>query len=715
MKQVLVRGGGVVVDEVPAPALGPRSLLVRVHYSCVSVGTELTGVQLSGLPLYRRALKQPHHARKALELAKDQGFVRTYKRISGRLAAGTPTGYSAAGEVIALGDDVTGFAVGDRVACAGGGYANHAEVIAVPVNLVVRVPDGLPLDDASTVTLGAIAMQGVRRAEPTLGETIAVIGLGVLGQLTVQLLRAQGARVIGSDLDPVRAEQARTSGAHWVVRDGESLADVARKATDGFGADGVIITAATSSSAVVSDAFQSCRRRGRVVVVGDVGLDLKRYDLYEKELDLRMSTSYGPGRYDSVYEEEGHDYPYGYVRWTEGRNMEEYLRLLSEGRVALAHLPSERYAIGDATAAYEALKREGPKPTIVVLEYPRENTPPVRTVKTRTSPVAREKRIRVALIGSGSFAEGTHVPNLAKLDGDFELRAVMSRTGATAKAFATRNNATYATTDFDEVLADAEVDLVLITTRHDLHAALALQALRAGKHVFVEKPLALTFEELADIEAFYAGATDAPVLMTGFNRRFSPAVRKLRERLEHRTAPIVADYRMNAGYIPLDHWVHGPEGGGRNIGEACHVYDVFDALTGAPVNAVRASAIAPSNRLAANDNFTATVTYDDGSLCTLTYTALGAKEHPKERLEVYADGVVLTLDDYRSLSASGRKTPLWTSRTIDKGHRDELEALAECLLRKGPWPISLEEQLRATQISFDVEAQIRGSSSVNRP
>jgi predicted dehydrogenase/threonine dehydrogenase-like Zn-dependent dehydrogenase len=703
-----VRGGGVVVEEVPAPALGPRELLVRVAYSCVSVGTEMTGVQLSGMPLYRRALKQPHHARKALELAKDQGLVRTYKRISGRLAAGTPTGYSAAGTVIAVGDDVTGFAAGDRVACAGAGIANHAEVIAVPVNLAARVPDGLALDDASTVTLGAIALQGVRRAEPTLGETIAVVGLGVLGQLTVQLLRAHGARVIGSDPDRARCEQARESGAEWIVADGESLAAASGKATDGFGVDAVIVTAATSSSSVVSDAFQACRRRGRVVIVGDVGLDLKRHDMYEKELELRMSTSYGPGRYDAVYEEEGQDYPFGYVRWTEGRNMEEYLRLLAESRVTLVHLPAERYGVDEATAAYEALKRDGPKPTLVVLEYPAQEREPARTVTL--PPVSRrpsKARIRVALVGASSFAEGTHVPNLLKLEADYELRAVMSRTGSTAKALAARNEAAYATTDLEQVLSDDDVDLVLISTRHDLHAPLALRALRAGKHVFVEKPLALHPEELEEIERFYAESSSAPVLMTGFNRRFSPAVQRLRERLAGRSAPIVADYRMNAGYIPLDHWVHGPEGGGRNIGEACHVYDVFDALTGSGVSEVRAVGIRPSDRLAANDNFTATIAYDDGSICTLTYTALGAKEHPKERLEVYADGSVLTLDDYRSLSASGRKAPLWSSRTVDKGHRQELEALAECLLREGPWPIALDEQVRATRIAFEVEAQLK--------
>lgn len=707
MKQVLVKGGGVVVEEVPVPALGPRSILVRVHYSTVSVGTEMTGVQLSGMPLYRRALKQPHHAKKALEIAKDQGLVRTYKRISGRLAAGTPTGYSAAGVVIAVGDDVTGFAVEDRVACAGAGIANHAEAIAVPVNLAARVPDELSLDDASTVTLGAIAMQGVRRAEPTLGETIAVVGLGVLGQIAVQLLRANGVRVLGSDLDPTRAEQALASGANWIVGPGESLPAVAERATDGFGLDAVIITAATASSAVVSDAFQACRRRGRVVVVGDVGLDLKRHDMYEKELELRMSTSYGPGRYDPIYEDEGRDYPYGYVRWTEGRNLEEYLRLLAEGRVTLEHLPAERYPVEEATAAYDALKREGPKPTLVVLQYDTSERPLARTVQIASGVRAlKTKRIRVGLAGAGSFAEGTHVPNLIKLRSDYELRAVMSRTGSTAKAIAARNEATYATTDYAELLADDDIDLVLISTRHHLHAPLALQALRAGKHVFVEKPLALVSDELAAIRQFYVEHPDGPVLMTGFNRRFSPAVQKLHSELKGRSAPLVIDYRMNAGYIPLDHWVHGPEGGGRNIGEACHVYDVFDVLTEAAVERVAAAGIKPSGRLAANDNFTATIAYDDGSICTLTYTALGAKEHPKERMEVYADGRVLTLDDYRALTASGRKTALWSSRTIEKGHREELESLAECLLRGGAWPISLEQQLRATQISFDVESQL---------
>ncbi len=706
MKQVLVKGGGVVVEDVPAPALGRRELLVRVERSCVSVGTEMSGVQMSGLPLYRRALKQPHHAKKALELARDQGFVRVYKRVRGQLAAGLPTGYSAAGTVVEVGAEVAGFSPGDRVACAGAGIANHADFISVPVNLAVRVPDGLSAADASTVTLGAIALQGVRRTEPELGETVLVIGLGVLGQLTVQLLLANGCRVIGSDPDERRIEIALAAGMTHAVRQGEDVAERAAAFTAGIGADAVIVTAATSSDAVVSTAFQACRKKGRVVIVGDVGLGLNRQDMYVKELELRMSTSYGPGRYDEVYEALGQDYPIGYVRWTENRNMEAYLDLLASGRVTLEPLTRASYPIDDAGAAYEALKGEGEKPLLVLLEYPQDADEPARTVQLRPAGDSAG-RIRVALVGAGGFAQGTHLPNLLKLRDRFELRAVVSRTGTSAKAVAAQAEAAYASTDLDAVLGDDEIDLVLISTRHDLHAAQTLAALEAGKHVFVEKPLALSEEELAAIEAFYAGRTEAPLLMTGFNRRFSPAVEHIRELLAGRTSPIVASYRMNAGYIPLEHWVHGAEGGGRNIGEACHVYDVFDALTGAAVSQVGATAIRPdSARYARNDNFVATVAYEDGSVCTLTYTALGHRDHPKERMEVFADGAVVTLDDYRSVEVAGRRGG-WSSRTVDKGHVRELEALADAVREGGEWPITLEEQLRAMRIAFAVESGLQ--------
>jgi predicted dehydrogenase/threonine dehydrogenase-like Zn-dependent dehydrogenase len=705
VKQVLIRGGGVAVEDVPAPAAGRRNVLVRVEWSCVSVGTESTSVEMSALPLYRRALKQPDHAKRVLEIARNEGVVRTYKRVRGQLAAGLPTGYSAAGVVVAVGEEVDGFAPGDRVACAGAGIANHAELIDVPVNLAVRVPDELGLDDASTVTLGAIALQGVRRAAPQLGETVGVIGLGILGQLTVQLLRAAGCRVLATDLDPSRVAVAVAHGADDASGD---FAERARALTACFGADAVIVTAATASSEPMHDAAQAVRRKGRLVIVGDVGLELRRSDLYEKELDVVMSTSYGPGRYDPTYELEGHDYPLGYVRWTENRNMEEYLRLLAEGTVRLGSLPQERYEIDAAEEAYRTLGGER-KELLVLLSYPEREEAAERTTRLRTVP-ARAGLVRVGLIGAGSFAQGSHVPNLLKLRDRFEIRAVASRTGSNARAVADRVEAAYATTDLDEVLADPEIDLVLISTRHDLHARQALAALRAGKHVFVEKPLALDEDELAAIESFYAERDGAPLLMTGFNRRFAPAIVRARELLAERTTPLVADYRMNAGYLPLDHWTHGPEGGGRNIGEACHIYDVFGVLVaGADVDSVSAQAIrADGTRLAANDNFVATVSYADGSVCTLTYTALGHREHPKERLEVFADNRVLSLEDYKVLSDTGGQG--WHGRTPQKGHVEELIALSDAIRDGGPWPIPLDEQLRTMRIAFAVESRLGGTS-----
>ncbi len=706
MKQVLIRGGSAAVDEVPAPGVPPRGLLVRVVASTISAGTERASMQMSNLPLYRRALAQPHHAKRALEIAHRDGFIRTYKRVKDQLDAGLPIGYSAAGVVVEAGEEVLGFAPGDRVACAGAGIANHAELIAVPVNLAVRVPDGVELEDASTVTLGAIALQGVRRAEPTIGETIGVIGLGILGQLTVQLLRANGCRVLVSDLDPHRVALAV---AHGAIDASTDFVERSAAHTEGFGLDAVIVTAATPSSDPMHLAAQATRRKGRIVISGDVGLELQRADLYQKELDVLIATSYGPGRYDEVYELEGHDYPIGYVRWTENRNMAEYLELLGARSLRLDELPRERYDVDDAAKAYAAVSREDKRPLLVFLGYPERADVARRKVELQRAVSPRGGRIGVALIGAGAFAQGTHIPNLRKLDDVFALRAVMSRTGSTARSIAERHGAAYATTDLDHVLADDEVGLVLISTRHDLHAPFTLAALRAGKHVFVEKPLALNADELAEIEQFYREAgSEAPLLMTGFNRRFSPAAMHVRAALAGRTTPLIADYRMNAGHIPLDHWVHGPEGGGRNIGEACHVYDLFDSLVdGSAVESVSARSIIPSSdRLARNDNFTATVSYADGSLCTLTYTALGNSSYPKERMEVFADNTVVSLDDYKSVSVAGRGDG-WRGVTQNKGHQEELEALAHALREGGPWPISLDAQLRAMRVAFAVEESIR--------
>jgi len=702
MKQVLVRSGAIVVEEVPAPTPAPKEILVRVAYSCVSAGTELAGLRTSALPLYRRALKQPEHVRRALEMIRDQGLARTWERVSGKLASGSPTGYSVAGEVLEVGTQVEGFRPGDRVACAGAGIANHAELVSAPVNLAVHVPAGVDLADASTVTLGAIALQGVRRCQPTLGESIVVLGLGLLGQMTVQLLRANGCRVIGVDVNAARVGIATGLGLEVGLDPaaGDWVAQVQRH-TDGAGADAVIVTASSSSAQVMAEALRCCRRKARVIVVGDVNLQIERADLYAKELDLLISTSYGPGRYDPLYEEGGQDYPLPYVRWTENRNMQAYLGMLAAGSMRLEPLRVGVFEVDRAAAAYEALKTDSRM--IAVLAYPARGEAARRTISLARA-AAGDAAIAVALVGAGGFAQGTHLPNLLKLHGQFSLRAVVSRTGANAKAVATHYHAAYATTSLEEVLGDAQVQLVMIATRHNQHAGMTLAALQAGKHVFVEKPLAIAPAELDGIEQFYVHrGADAPLLMTGFNRRFAPAVGVVRQAVRERSAPLLINYRMNAGFLPSAHWVHGPEGGGRNIGEACHIYDLFQAITNSTWVDCRALSIgSPAGQFRPDDNFVATARYADGSLCTLTYTALGAKDYPKERMEVFCDGMILSLDDYKALTITGRSAPQWSAKTAQKGQFEELVALARALREGGPWPIALADQLAATRLSFAV-------------
>jgi len=705
VKQVLVKGGGVFVQDVPAPSVGAKNVLVQVHHSSVSVGTELSSVELSGLPLYRRVLKQPQHAKRALRMMADIGVQRTISLIKSRIDSGMPVGYSAAGEIVEVGAEVESFKRGDIVACAGAGIANHAEIIDVPVNLVAAVPDGLGTEFAATATLGAIAMQGVRRLAPTLGETIMVIGLGILGQITTQLLKANGCIVIGTDVDRRRIEIALKNGMDHGLATGDGpLVERVIQLSDGYGVDGVIVTAATPSNEVIGEAFRSCRRKARVVLVGDVGLHIDRNDMYAKELDFLISTSYGPGRYDPMYEEGGQDYPLAYVRWTENRNMQEYLRLLGSGVINLSNLPTEIYAIDDATAAYERLKGAD-RPLLIVLRYPHREE--AREVSIQVAkPTPHSGKIGIALVGAGGFALGVHMPNLAKLSDRYEFKIAMSRTGANAVMAARRFGAAKATTDFDEVINDPQVDAVLIATRHDQHAGLTLRALRAGKHVLVEKPLAMTESQLDEIETFFREQRDTPVLMTGFNRRFSPAITAVQGLLEKRSTPMIVNYRVNAGFIANDHWVHGPQGGGRNIGEACHFYDLFNALTASTYEKIEATSVVPSSdHWRRNDNFVATVRYADGSVCSLTYTALGDRSYAKERCEIYVNGQVITIDDFKSVILSSRRKSLWSSWTIEKGHLEELSAFADAL-RVGSWPIALHDQLMAMRIAFEVERQL---------
>lgn len=709
MKQVFFRRGDVVVEEVPPPAAEGGCLLVRTACSWVSTGTELSGIRASGKPLWARVLTEPDNVRKAVDLVRSRGLDEALRSVRGKVEAAIATGYSAAGTVIGVGEGVADVRIGDRFACAGAGHAMHAEVIRVPRNLCVPVPQGLAFDAAASVTLGAIALQGVRRAQPTLGETFAVIGLGVLGQITAQVLRANGCRVIAMDIDAARIEQARTAGADFTLAsdDTETLQQIYR-ATDGFGADGAIITAASDSDALVSLAFRLCRKKGRVVLVGDVGLNLKRADIYEKELDFLVSTSYGPGRYDRRYEEDGLEYPIGQVRWTENRNMAEYLELLTAGRVRLEPMLQARYPLAEAAAAYAALGAGPGAPLAALLEYPEgAGGTGAATVANPAARPSAPGRVRLALVGAGNFARQAHLPVLVALADRCAIRAVVSRTGHNAQEIARQAGAAYAGSDYQAVLADPEVDAVLIATRHDLHATMALAALQAGKHVLLEKPLALSAQELAQFRAFFdaRGEGGAPVLLTGHNRRFSPHSAALARALAGRRLPLALDYRVNAGMLPREHWLYGAEGGGRNLGEACHMYDLLGFLAGAPCVRVQAQAgPAPGAGLRRDDNFSVALGFEDGSIATLLYTALGSPAHPKEVLECYWDGQVATLEDFRSLKigAGGLET-----RAQEKGLKEQWIAFFDGI-REGAHPIPLWQQFQAAQVALDVEAQLAG-------
>jgi len=724
MKQVVLRNGQVMVEDVPAPALLPGGILVRVAYSCISPGTETatlsTSETRSGVGLIKSALRHPEKIRQVLSSLRTRGFRSTKALVQGRLSFGSALGYSCAGIVAEVGEGVESFRPGDRVACSGAGYASHAETVVVPQNLAVAVPSQMELSAAATVTLGAIALQGVRRAQPTLGEIVGVIGLGVLGQLTVQLLKAAGCRVIGLDLRRGRVDLARSLGLdEGLIPTDADPEDRVRHLTDGFGLDAVIITAATPSNDPVNLAMRLARRKGRVVVVGDVGLGVQRADMYHKELDLLISTSYGPGRYDPLYEEAGLDYPYAYVRWTENRNMAAYLDLAATGKIQIAPLLAAVYPLSEATRAYEAIRAEG-GPLTVLLQgsLATEERPLSRRLVLTAQKPPQGKRVRVAIIGAGGFAQSTHLPNLKQLANRFEIRAIVSRTGTSAVAVARQYEAAVAATDYREVLSDPEIDAVLICTRHDLHASQAAEALQAGKHVFLEKPMAIEREGLAELTKTIRdlqAAGSCPAFMVGFNRRFSPFALRVKESVADRVHPLLIRSRMNAGPLPPDHWVNSAEGGGRIVGEACHILDLFAYLTGSSVASVTATAIHPTSPACRGDeNFVATLRYRDGSVCTLLYTALGARDFPKEEAEIYVDGKVLVVDDYHSLKIYGGKDAGVRTTVQDKGHRAELEAFHRLVMGQGEPPMTLEEIVEVTELSLSIRDQLTGFDTGGR-
>jgi len=700
----VVKKGKVLGETVPAPNVSEGSILIKVVNSCISAGTEMSNVAETGKPLIKRALEQPAEVRNVLNFARENGLRKTLARIRGTLDGGKPTGYSVSGIVIGVGAGVTNFNIGDRVAAAGQGIANHAEYVDVPINLAMHIPKGLDYVDASTVTLGGIAMQGVRRAELNLGEIAVVVGAGVLGLLTAQMLNAAGVRVVVTDIDERRLELASKAGAELTINPTKSNPiDIVNSLSGGYGADAVIFTAATQGNEALSQSFKMCKKKGRVVLVGVSGMEINRGDIYAKELDFLISTSYGPGRYDSTYEDKGVDYPYAYVRWTENRNMTEYLRLLAAEKIQIKDYIDATYPIEQVEEAFDNLKSVSPKPILTILDYGNDVNiqEPERLVRISSEPKL-EGKLAVALIGAGTFATGTHLPNLKRKSADIEIRAIVNRTGQKAKAVAEQYGAAYATTNVDEVLSDETIDAVVISTRHASHAKLILDSLKAGKHVLVEKPLCVNREELEEIDAWLIeNESSCPVLMVGFNRRFSPLIQEIRNQTKKRSNPMVVQYRMNAGYIPLDHWVH--EDGGRIIGEGCHIIDLMTSLTGGKITSISTECITPTNdKYSAQDNRNITLKYDDGSICNIQYFATGNKAISKEYMEIHFDQNSIVMDDYKSVKGYGCKVKSFDLSISNKGHFDELDAFLQGI-RTGAWPIDWWDIKQTTLTTFAIE------------
>jgi predicted dehydrogenase/threonine dehydrogenase-like Zn-dependent dehydrogenase len=707
VKQIIQspRTGKLELAEVPAPACGAGQVLVRTQFSVVSPGTERQAMDFARSSLLGKARSRPDLVKQTLRKLSHEGPGPTVRAVLTRLDAPQPLGYACAGVVEAVGGAVTGFAPGDRVACAGAGYANHAEWIAVPENLVVRVPDEVELRKAAFATLGAIALQGVRVAGPTLGEIGAVIGLGLLGQLSVQLLRANGCRVLGVDLDPARVKAARDQGAEWGGRPGEDFEVWKDAATAGHGCDFVAVTAASESSEPLALAAELCRQKGRIACVGSTAMHLDRRWLYEKELELRMSMSYGPGRYDRRYEELGLDYPLSYVRWTENRNLDAFLALVRAGAVDPLALDVREVPFAEAERAYEDLAKGELGALALVFRYD-EAAPRARAVMLRDDAAGKPGGVGVAFLGAGNYAKGVLLP---AVDAAPNVRkvAISTATGPSARRTAERHGYGKCTTDTAEVLADPAVDLVFVATQHASHAALAARALRAGKAVWLEKPAAITPEQLAELEA--ALAETRGFLALGFNRRFSPHARRAKEAFAARRGPLSIQYAVAAGATPGGTWHTDPAvGGGRVIGEVCHFVDLCTFLAGAPPVSVFASALGRDPET--DDSIHALLQYADGSTASIQYLARASAALPKERFEASADGRTALCDNFRRTTVhGGRSLRTWNQ---DKGQRTAVAEVIAALGAGAPSPFAWEEIAATTRATFAMLESARSGRPV---
>jgi predicted dehydrogenase/threonine dehydrogenase-like Zn-dependent dehydrogenase len=707
--------GEISVDELPAPKLRPGSVLVRNVFSLISAGTERTSVETAQASMVQKARLRPDLVRQVLDNVNREGLMATYKKVQDRLDNFKELGYSSAGVVVESGvDDIK---VADRVACGGVGYASHAEIISVPRNLVVKMPDDVGFDEAAFTTVAAIAMQGVRQADVRVGEQVVVIGLGLVGLLTAQLLKASGCRVMGMDVAPRNFNLALTLGCDRCTISNDDAVFEAQSFTRSYGADAVLVTAATTSSQPVELAIQCVRQRGTVVAVGTVGMNIPRSPFYEKEVNFRTSCSYGPGRYDPAYEEQGQDYPLGFVRWTENRNMEAVLDMMALRKLNVEPLITHRIPVEQSLRAYDLITGKVPEPYLgVLIQYPEPSAPIAlaRRIELRPSaPPALGRRPVLGFIGAGNFTQSMLLPPLMKLAP--RMRGLATGKPVNAKNIAKKFQFEFCATDTSEIMRDKDVNLVFVTSRHDSHAHYVAAALRAGKSVFVEKPPALNHEELESILAAYAEAARAgaaPLLMVGYNRRFSEPVRSIQKLFTGRTEPLVMHYRVHAGFMPSTHWMQQPDQGGRFIGEGGHFVDVMQFLCGALPTSVHAVAPTDSARRYNRDNVLVSITFADGSAGTIHYLANGAPAVEKEYLEAFGDQKTARMWNFKKLECAAGRKKSSTSFNGDKGHAAEMKALLDNFASGSGAPVSLESLAATSRVTFAVMESLRTGALV---
>mgnify|MGYP006285759315 CR=1 FL=1 len=709
MKQLIqsYKSGEMEIAEIPVPACREEGMVVQTHFSLISAGTEKIMIDLAKKSLLGKAKARPDLVRQVINKVKQEGLWSTWEKVKSRLDNPVPLGYSCAGNVVEVGEKIKGFSPGDRVACAGAGYANHAEYNFIPRNLCVKVADSVHLEQASFTTVGAIAMQGVRQAEVSIGENVTVLGLGLVGLLTVQILKAAGCRVLGFDPDPFKVKLSQELGCDVSVS--SNIHDACKEFTNGRGSDSVIITASTKSSEPIRTAGEISRQKGIVVVVGLVGMEVPRDIYYKKELDLRLSMSYGPGRYDRDYEEKGIDYPFGYVRWTEKRNMASFLDLIQEKRVNVKKLITHRSQFKNAIQTYKILESDE-KYVGIVLGYDTEKSDAYNKtieLKQRNKP---NEDVSVGWIGVGNFARGILLPAFSKNSG-YEFKTVCDADGMAARKIAEQYSFEKACSDFKDVLDDDSINTLVVTVPHNLHGRYVLSSLKAGKNVHVEKPLSIYREELYEIDSYMRERSgDIPVLHVGYNRRFSGILNEFRGHFSDELHPLVVNYRVNAGVVPLSSWIQDPEiGGGRIVGEVCHFIELCTYLVkGNPTDIYACSIRADKNNIVDEDSVNITIGYDNGCLAAISYASLGDKMHPKERIEIIGGGKLGVLDNFKSgfITSNGKKRKI-KRFNMDKGYVQEIKAFLTAIKEGEDPPISWEQLYSTSNAAFAVLESLR--------